>query len=239
MPDIKQHSAEKAVVAALTAPSLATEITSTGFACGAMIVTLVMAFGAGAAVPMTAGGSGVIAAISLSGALATGAQCMIGAGRLLAINNDHGSDVAWLDSQDWYIATSTVLDVISLAAAGTALKGTLETYKLMKAASSSKVITWFQSLSRAERKRITEEIIKAQNPGISSSGVKAAIRAGVYPKRFPSESLQKSLQRELVNAVTNASAFVGSSLTGTIRNPQNTVKSGRYVVGLLQSFSPN
>ena len=239
VPEIKQHSAEKAVVAALTAPSLATEITSTGFACGAMIVTLVMAFGAGAAVPMTAGGSGVIAAISLSGALATGAQCMIGAGRLLAINNDHGSDVAWLDSQDWYIATSTVLDVISLAAAGTALKGTLETYKLMKAASSSKVITWFQSLSRAERKRITEEIIKAQNPGISSSGVKAAIRAGVYPKRFPSESLQKSLQRELVNAVTNASAFVGSSLTGTIRNPQNTVKSGRYVVGLLQSFSPN
>ncbi|WP_313104966.1 hypothetical protein [Pseudescherichia vulneris] len=239
VPDIKQPSAEKAVVAALTAPSLATEITSTGFACGAMIVTLVMAFGAGAAVPFTAGGSGIIAAISLSGTLATGAQCMIGAGRLLAIHTDHGSDIAWLDSQDWYVATSTALDVISLAAAGVALKGTVETYKLMKAASSSKVTAWFQSLSRAERKRITEEIIKAQNPGISSSGVKAAIRAGVYPKRFPSESLQKSLQRELVSAVNNASAFVGSSLTGTIRNPQNTVQSGRYVVGLLQSFSPN
>lgn len=239
IPDAKEISAEKAVVATLTTPSLATEITSTGFACGAMIVTLVMAFGAGAAVPFTAGGSGVIAAISLSGTLATGAQCMIGAGRLLAIHNDHGSDVAWLDSQDWYVATTTVLDVISLAAAGTALRGTLETYKLMKAASSSKVTAWFQSLSRAERKRITEEIIKAQNPGISSAGVKAAIRAGVYPKRFPSESLQKSLQRELMSAVNNASAFVGSSLTGTIRNPQNTVQSGRYVVGLLQSFSPN
>ncbi|MCM7619383.1 hypothetical protein M8S19_06845 [Enterobacter vonholyi] len=109
----------------------------------------------------------------------------------------------------------------------------------MKAASSSKVTAWFQSLSRAERKRITEEIIKAQNPGISSAGVKAAIRAGVYPKRFPSESLQKSLQRELMSAVNNASAFVGSSLTGTIRNPQNTVQSGRYVVGVLQSFLPN
>ncbi|HDT2788216.1 TPA: hypothetical protein QHQ31_000362 [Enterobacter asburiae] len=239
IPDAKEISAEKAVVATLTTPSLATEITSTGFACGAMIVTLVMPFGAGAAVPFTAGGSGVIAAISLSGTLATGAQCMIGAGRLLAIHNDHGSDVAWLDSQDWYVATTTVLDVISLAAAGTALRGTLETYKLMKAASSSKVTAWFQSLSRAERKRITEEIIKAQNPGISSAGVKAAIRAGVYPKRFPSESLQKSLQRELMSAVNNASAFVGSSLTGTIRNPQNTVQSGRYVVGLLQSFSPN
>jgi hypothetical protein len=49
----------------------------------------------------------------------------------------------------------------------------------------------------------------------------------------------KSKQRELMSAVNNASAFVGSSLTGTIRNPQNTVQSGRYVVGLLQSFSPN
>lgn len=239
IPDAKETSAEKAVVATLTTPSLATEITSTGFACGAMIVTLVMAFGAGAAVPFTAGGSGVIAAISLSGSLATGAQCMIGAGRLLAIHNDHGSDVAWLDSQDWYVATTTVLDVISLTAAGTALRGTLETYKLMKAASSGKVTAWFQSMSRAERKRITEEIIKAQNPGISSAGVKAAIRAGVYPTRFPSESLQKLLQRELMSAVNNASAFVGSSLTGTIRNPQNTVQSGRYVVGVLQSFLPN
>lgn len=82
----------------------------------------------------------MIAAISLSGTLATGAQCMIGAGRLLALHNEHGSDVAWLDSQEWYVATTTVLDVISLAAAGTALRSTVETYKLMKAVSSSKVI---------------------------------------------------------------------------------------------------
>lgn len=239
VPDIKQNIAEKAVVATVTTPSLATEITSTGFACGAMILTLAMAFGAGAAIPFTAGGSGIIAAISLSGTLATGAQCMIGAGRLLAIHNNHGSDIAWLDSQDWYVATTTVLDIISLAAAGTALRSTLETYRLMKAASSGKVLDWFKSLSRAERKRITEEIIKAQNPGISSAGIKAAIRAGVYPKRFPTESLQKSLQRELISAVNNASAFVGSSLTGTIHNHQNVAKSGRYVVGLLQSFSLN
>ncbi len=194
IPDAKEISAEKAVVATLTTPSLATEITSTGFACGAMIVTLVMAFGAGAAVPFTAGGSGVIAAISLSGTLATGAQCMIGAGRLLAIHNDHGSDVAWLDSQDWYVATTTVLDVISLAAAGTALKGTLETYKLMKAASSSKVTAWFQSLSRAERKRITEEIIKAQNPGISSRG------KGRDPRRCLSETFPKRIVTKITAA---------------------------------------
>ncbi|WP_338495047.1 hypothetical protein VRB95_10350 [Erwinia aphidicola] len=239
VPDMSQSHAQKAVVNTLSTPSLATEITSTGFACGAMLVTLVMAFGAGAAVPFTAGGTGIIAAISMAGALATGAQCMIGAGRLLAMGTNHGTDVAWLDSQDWYVATSTILDVISLAAAGVALKGTLETYRLMKAASSSKAVEWFKNLSRAERKRITEEIIKAQNPGISSSGVKAAIRAGVYPKRFPSESLQKSLQNELINAVTNASAFAGSSLTGTIRNPHNLSQTGRYVVGIIQSFTPN
>lgn len=57
VPELKQPVAEKAIVSTLATPSLATEITSTGFACGAMLVTLIMAFGAGAAVPFTAGGS--------------------------------------------------------------------------------------------------------------------------------------------------------------------------------------
>lgn len=107
----------------------------------------------------------------------------------------------------------------------------------MKASSSSGAISWLKSLSRAERKRITEEIIRAQNPGISNGGIKAAMQAQLYPKRFPSEAIQRSLQRELTNAVINTSAFAGSALTGTIRHPQNVTQSGKYVIGVIQSFS--
>lgn len=189
--------------------------------------------------PFTAGSSGIIAGISMAGSIATGAQCFIGGARIIALAKGHGSDVAWLDSQDWYVATSTALDLISLAAAGAGLKATVGTYKLMKSVSSARVSEWFKSLSRAERKRITEEIIRKQNPGISNNGVKAAIQAGMYPKRFPTDSLQRTLQRELINALVNTSAFAGSALTGTIRNPQNLGKSTQYAVGLVQSFSRN
>lgn len=135
------------------------------------------------------------------------------------------------------MATSTALDIVSLAGAGAGLRSTIETYKMMKASTSTNVITWLKGLNRAERRRITEEIIRAQNPGISNTGMKAAMRAGFYPKRFPSDALQRSLQRELTTAVVNTSAFAGSAMTGTIRNPQNMRASTQYAIGLIQSFS--
>ncbi|MGR4048257.1 hypothetical protein [Kosakonia cowanii] len=63
------------------------------------------------------------------------------------------------------------------------------------------------------------------------------MKAGIYPKRYPSEALQILLQRELMNAITNSSAFFGSALSGTIKNPQNVIQSGKYVIGLIQSFA--
>lgn len=230
-------SASMAVVETLKAPSLANEITSTVFSCGAVLATVVLAIGSSAAIPLTAGGSGVITAMIVTGSLATAAQCAIGTGRLIAMGTGYSDDVAWLDSQEWYNATSTLLDVISLAGAGAGLKSTVETYKLMKATSSSKAIEWLKNLSRTERKRITEEVIRTQNPGISNAGIKAAMRLGKYPKRFPKEALQHSLQRELANALNNTSAFISSAATGTVRHPQHVVQSGKYVIGILQSFS--
>jgi hypothetical protein len=92
-------------------------------------------------------------------------------------------------------------------------------------------------MPRAERKRLTDEIIKAQNPGISQGGIKAAKIAGLYPKRFPNESIRKSLQRELWESVTWTTAFAGSALSGNIRNPGNMSASGVYLISLIHSFS--
>ncbi|MCU5771443.1 hypothetical protein N5923_11895 [Erwiniaceae bacterium BAC15a-03b] len=117
------------------------------------------------------------------------------------------------------------------------LKSTLETYKIMKAVSAKNVTEWFKGLTRAERKRLTEEIIRAQNPGISNAGIKAAMIAGRYPKRFPSESILRQLQKELLIAMNNTVTFAGSAATGTIRNPQNLNKTGRYIISTIQSFS--
>jgi len=172
-----------------------------------------------------------------AGTVATGFQCAVGVGRLFAIGYGYEENVAWFDSQDWYTSTMTALDVISLAGASVGLRSTIKAYMAMKAGSSSKALDWLRTLSRHERKRITIEIIRNRNPGISNDGIKALIKAGAYPSRFPTEALQKSLQYELIKAFNNASAFAGSAVSGTIRNPQNLQNTGKFVVGIIQSIS--
>ncbi|MFB4341396.1 hypothetical protein RAC90_13050 [Pantoea sp. CS_6] len=234
------HTATKALTDTLSKPSLVNEITSTAMSCGAAVATVFLTLGATAAIPVTAGASGIVAGIITAGGIATGMQCFIGASRLFLMESGHEDTVTWFDSLGWYNATITALDIISLAGAGAGLKSFVETYKVMKATTSSgNLINWLKTLSRAERRRITEEIIRQQNPGISNSGIKAAIKAGIYPKRYPSDALQKSLQRELATAFVNSSAFMGSALTGTIRNPHTIPQSGKYLIGVVQSFSVN
>jgi hypothetical protein len=86
----------------------------------------------------------------------------------------------------WFLLKKSVSDY--------SLRTTIKTYNMMRSISHRKATEWFQSLSRPERKRITEHIICTLNPGVSNMGLKVASRAGQYPKRFPTESLQRSLQ---------------------------------------------
>ncbi|EKY3246211.1 hypothetical protein RBA21_003615 [Cronobacter dublinensis] len=235
--DTSPQTAARAITKPLQAPSLTTEITSTAISCGALVATAFIAVSATLVIPFTAGATGIIAGIMTAGTVATGFQCAVGVGRLFAIGYGYEENVAWLDSQEWYTSTMTALDVISIAGASVALKSTIKAYMTMKAGSSAKALDWLRTLSRHERKRITIEIIRNRNPGISNDGIKALIKAGAYPGRYPTEAIQKSLQYELIKAFNNASAFAGSAVSGTIRNPQNLPKAGQFVIGLIQSFS--
>ncbi|KAA8998225.1 hypothetical protein FJU30_16980 [Affinibrenneria salicis] len=236
VPLTNAESAENSLTDAISASSVATEIASAALSCGATILTGLVAFGGGVAVPFTGGASGALVALGYAGAVATAAQCVNGVYRVTRISSGNTEAIAWLDSQDWYVTTSTVLDVVSLAAAGGALKEALATYKTMKSASSARVMEWLRGISRQERARLTEAIIRNQNPGISNQAIKAAMRAGIYPKRFPTETLQNELRKQLVNAITSSASFAGSGISGTLRNPGNVLTSGKYLVGVLQSL---
>lgn len=236
-PQGSQNSVGKTLTQAVSSTSLGTEIASTVLSCGAMLVTAGVAIAGGAATPITAGASGALVAIGYAGAAATGLQCLNGIYRLYDIGDTNGENVAWLDSQNWYVTTSTALDLISLASAGGALKEALATYRAMKSVSSLKVTEWLKSYPRADRARLTELIIKAQNPGISAKEIKIALRAGLYPKRFPVEPIQNELRKQLANVATSAAALVGSGVSGVIATPGNIPKSGRYIFGTIQSLA--
>lgn len=162
---------------------------------------------------------------------------MNGLYRIYDLVENDGANVAWLDTQDWYVATSTSLDVISLASAGGALKEAVTTWRAMKSVFSLKATEWLKSYPRQDRARLSELIIRAQNPGISNKEVKALIRAGFYPKRFPTGPVQLEFTRQLGQVVTSAAALAGSAVSGVIAAPGNIPRTSKYIIGTIQSLA--
>lgn len=237
VPQVNPYAVEKSIEKAVAEPSVGVELASTALSCGALVITVFISVMGATAVPITGGVSGALVALGYVGSAATLAQCGSGAYRLYKINRGDTEDVLWLDSQEWYIATSTALDMLSLAAAGGALKEAIATYRTMKSISSLKATEWLKGYPRQDRARLTEQIIKTQNPGISNKEIKAAIRAGVYPKRFPVEPVQMELKKQLTNTITSMMAFTGSAVSGIVSAPGNVARSGQYVIGTIQSLA--
>ncbi|WP_446470261.1 hypothetical protein [Xenorhabdus stockiae] len=221
-------------------PSLMIEIGSTALACGGAVLSGIGLSGSAAAAPFTGGGTTPLAILSYSGLVASGAQCVNGGYRIynLTVGGQEGIEhVAWLDSQDWYVTTSTIMDMISLTSGAAALKETYSTYKIMKATSPRKASEWLKNMPRHERKRLTEEIIRHNNPGISNQAIKQAIAQGKYIKRYPTEMIQNTLRHHLRDSLAAAGGFIGSGMSGTIRNPENIITSGKYIIGTIHSIT--
>ena len=231
------HNISKTLTETVASTSMGTEVASTVLSCGAMIITGAITIAGSAAVPLTAGGSGILAAIGYAGTAATGLQCINGLYRIYDLVESGGENVSWLDSQEWYVATSTALDAISLVSVGGALKEAVSTWRAMKSISSLKATEWLKNYPRQDRGRLTELIIRIQNPGISNKEIKAAIRAGLYPKRFPVRPVQVELARQLGQVIKSAAALSGSAVSGIISAPGNIPRTGQYVIGTIQSLA--
>jgi hypothetical protein len=84
-----------------------------------------------------------------------------------------------------------------------------------------------KGLTRQERARIAEEVIRIENPGISNKALKTMLRAGLYPKRFSGLEVSHAVRTQLKDALSAALSFTGSALSGTLRE---------YATGIVQSF---
>lgn len=160
-----RESMEKSVKETVKDPSIGAEIASTALSCGACILTAAACVASLSAVPLTGGMSTPLAVLATAGTIATAMQCANGLWRLYDIGLNDAQNVDWVDQQGWYTATSTALDLISLVSLAGPLKEVIMTYKVMKSASSMKVIDWLRRYPRMERVRLTEAIIKQLNPG--------------------------------------------------------------------------
>lgn len=193
------------------------EVAGSVLSCGAAVLGWIVVLGSGAAIPLTAGTSVAVSYLAVAASSASTLQCIDGLVRT-------GSEifdprlVDALDSEEWYSTTTATLDVISLAGAGAAGAATLKAFKLLQAASlkSSKVI--LQGLSRAEKKRLTHEIIRMNQPGISNRVLKRLINTGVYPKRYAGTQISNTVALQLKDALGATMSFSGSASSGVVKS---------------------
>lgn len=173
--------------------------------------------GSAGAIPISGGTSTAITYLGYAAATASTAQCLNSIGRT-TLEAYSPSTKDWLDTQDWYTNTSLAVDAISLAGAGASTVVLLKTQKALKAASSKSTADILKGLTRAKRKRLTEEIIKLNHPNVSSKVMKALIAAGKYPKRYTQTQISTALALKIREAVGTSLSFLGSATSGSARS---------------------
>ena len=227
---VKPHLGDPTVKSAQAAASrdgrFYSELLGGVLSCGGAAIGWVVVGASSGAAPLSGGASMFIAVTAGTAAIASTLQCGNSAYRIY--NGLIGTDVnEWLDSQSWYTRTSLMLDVLSLAGVGATAVTGIRAVKLMQRSTGKSMVEVLKGISRQERRRITEEIIRLQNPGISNSALKTMVRAGAYPKRYLEISVTRAVQLQLADALSAAMSVAGSAKDGAVKE---------LTVGVVSSF---
>lgn len=196
---------------------IVSELTGTVLACTAGVLGVIAIFGSSALIPVSGGASTALTYLAISATGASLAQCGIGAFRVYRLSKGDVETVDWLDSQEWFIYTSITLDSISVAGGvSTTAIGIRALFAMKKAAPGKSIFDLLKGLQRHERKRLTEELIRLQNPGISNKALKEMIRTGMVPKRFKQTVINQSLRTQVIDLFGAGASLLGSGLSGVV-----------------------
>lgn len=206
MADVKTSSRET---------KLALEAAGAVVSCGAAVLGWVVLVTAGVAIPFTGGGTVFLAALGGAAAVASTAQC--GNALYRSHNEIYSPDKNdELDSEEWYQIATLALDGISLGGAAAAGMVTFKGVKLL-ISQGIKPRKALQGLSRAERKRLTDEVARVQHPGISNKMLKFRKRTGQSPKRYSNQAFRATTIRQIKDSIGVGLTLTGSAMGGGLR----------------------
>lgn len=185
--------------------------------------------------PFSGGTSTALTVLAYSATLASGAQCANGGYRTYKLYTSGTEQLDWLDSQEWYVYSGLALDTISVAGGVGASYTSIKTVMtLRKAAPHKSIFNILNGLQRQERKRLTEELIRLQNPGISNKALKEMIRTGMVPKRFKQTQITASMRSQVIDLLGAGASLIGSGLSGIINKTGSKVS-----IFLFESLEDN
>lgn len=192
------------------------EAVGTSLACGAAVLSWVVIIGSAGAIPLTGGASTALMVIFYSAFAASAIQCGNGIVRT-GLEEINPAFKDQLDREEWYTAATTSLDVISLAGAGAAGFVTIRMVSTLKAQGIT-VRKALEGLSRPQRARLTEEIVRMNHPTASRKMLNYLRKSGAVPKRYSSSQITQATQRQIKDAFGGLLSFTGSSTSGTARS---------------------
>ncbi|PCM46101.1 hypothetical protein [Marinobacter sp. ANT_B65] len=191
------------------------EVLGASLSCGAALLSWVVIVGSTGAIPLTGGASSALTALSYSAFAASSLQCMNGLARVgIEARNPEFKDQ--IDSEEWYNTATTSLDVISLGGAAAAGFVTVRMVKTLHAQGVT-IREALEGLSRRQRTRLTEEIVRMNKPGISNKMLKFLKRNGTVPKRYTKTQISHATKRQLKDALGAFFSFSGSASNGVVR----------------------
>ncbi|MFL1407141.1 NAD synthetase [Marinobacter sp. M1N3S26] len=194
---------------------LAKELLNAGLSCGAAILGWAAVIVSTGAVPVTGGTSTAVTVISYSAAAAGTAQCGNGIARSWA---EHANPEALdeFDNQEWYQYTQTALDVVSVGGAVTSGAITVKLVMRLRSQQHSLRDILYKRLNRNQRKRLTEELIEMNQPGISAKMRKHAQRYGLLPKRYSSTDISRAALVKIKESLSGMLSLTGSATSGVL-----------------------
>ncbi len=210
------------------------ELLNLGISCGGALLSWVGAVLSTGAAPVTGGLSLVITVATTAATISGYAQCGVAVYRVGAHLYDPQVTVD-LDNEQWYQILSTTMDIVGLAGAGATAASTTKAVLLMKNATGKSFANILKGLSRQERKRLTEEILRSTNPGLSNSKMKLMQLAKAAPKRYEPKAISAGIRKQLMDVIGAVGNVTGSAISGTI-NQAVSVANDDYIVGLVSAY---
>ena len=195
---------------------VAFEAVNTGLACTSAVISWLVIGGGLGLSPVTFGGSGVAAAISVVGASASTVQCFMGFRRTRnelvdpALNDE-------LDSSEWYQAITIGLDAASLLGAGNTAVSTMRMVNTLKKATGKSTHQVLKGLNRQERVKLTKELLSINHPEMTRKMIKLKQIAAEMPKRYTSTEIRRGTLSQMLDALGAVSGIAGSVRSGNIR----------------------
>lgn len=211
------------------------ELLNLGLSCGGALVAWGIAATAAGAAPVTGGTSLIITKLSAVAFWTGAAQC-VNAGVRMWNETHTPENNDWLDDQWWYSSASAAMDGIGLAASVATGAATLRMVLLARNGTGKSLLTILKGLSRQERKKLTEEIIRAHHPGISGQELKVMLSRGIFPKRYANKEISKGILRQLTDAVNSAMGVVGSATGGLIAQASAGEDRDDLLFGIVDSY---